>query len=94
MSEDSPIEKGDTVLVQPGTYTELISLGKSGSDSQRITLKANGDVTLRDPNPNSGGFPEGVIQSPGQSNWVIDGFRIENTSWAGISLSDAKNITV
>ena len=94
VSEDSPINPGDTVLVQPGTYTELISLGKSGSDSQRITLKANGDVTLRDPNPNSGGFPEGVIQSPGQSNWVIDGFRIENTSWAGISLSDAKNITV
>ena len=94
VSEDSPIAAGDTVLVQPGTYTELINLGKSGSDSQRITLKANGDVTLRDPNPNSGGFPEGVIQSPGQSNWVIDGFRIENTSWAGISLSDAKNITV
>ncbi|MGB3639470.1 MAG: right-handed parallel beta-helix repeat-containing protein [Rivularia sp. (in: cyanobacteria)] len=94
VSEDSPIAAGDTVLVQPGTYTELISLGKSGSDSQRITLKANGEVTLRDPNPNSGGFPEGVIQSPGQSNWVIDGFRIENTSWAGISLSDAKNITV
>jgi hypothetical protein len=94
VSEDSPIGAGDTVLVQPGTYTELISLGKSGSDSQRITLKANGDVTLRDPDPNSGGFPEGVIQSPGQSNWVIDGFRIENTSWAGISLSDAKNMTV
>ncbi len=94
VSEDSPIAAGDTVLVQPGTYTELISLGKSGSDSQRITLKANGDVTLRDPDPNSGGFPEGVIQSPGQSNWVIDGFRIENTSWAGISLSDARNITV
>ncbi|MEA5593842.1 right-handed parallel beta-helix repeat-containing protein [Rivularia sp. UHCC 0363] len=94
VSEDSPINPGDTVLVQPGTYTELISLGKSGSDAQRITLKANGEVTLRDPDPNSGGFPEGVIQSPGQSNWVIDGFRIENTSWAGISLSDAKNITV
>lgn len=94
VSEDSPINPGDTVLVEPGTYTELISLGKSGSDSQRITLKANGDVTLRDPDPNNGGFPEGVIQSPGQSNWIIDGFRIENTSWAGISLSDAKNITV
>ncbi|MEO1432272.1 MAG: right-handed parallel beta-helix repeat-containing protein [Cyanobacteria bacterium J06633_8] len=94
VSEDSPIAPGDTILVQPGTYTELISLGKSGTDSQRITLKANGDVTLRDPNPNSGGFPEGVIQSPGQSNWVIDGFRIENTSWAGISLRDAKNMTV
>ena len=94
VSEDSPIAPGDTVLVQPGTYTELISLGKSGSDSQRITLKANGDVTLRDPDPNNGSFPEGVIQSPGQSNWIIDGFRIENTSWAGISLSDPKNITV
>ncbi|WP_235595961.1 right-handed parallel beta-helix repeat-containing protein [Mastigocoleus testarum] len=95
VGKDSPIKAGDTVLVQPGTYTELITLGKSGeSGSGRITLKANGDVTLKDPNPTKGGFREGVIQSAGKSHWVIDGFRIENTSWAGISLRDAEDITV
>ncbi len=95
VSESSPVKGGDTILVQPGTYTELITLGKSG-DSQLgdITLKANGDVTLRDPDPNNGFFREGVIQSAGKGNWVIDGFRIENTSWAGISLRDAYNMTV
>ncbi|KOP25299.1 hypothetical protein AMR41_18030 [Hapalosiphon sp. MRB220] len=95
VNESSPVKAGDTILVQPGTYTELITLGKSG-DSQLgdITLKANGDVTLRDPDPKNGFFREGVIQSAGKGNWVIDGFRIENTSWAGISLRDAYNMTV
>ncbi|MFB2773495.1 right-handed parallel beta-helix repeat-containing protein [Pelatocladus sp. BLCC-F211] len=95
VNETSPVKAGDTILVQPGTYTELITLGKSG-DGQLgdITLKANGDVTLRDPDPNNGFFREGVIQSAGKGNWVIDGFRIENTSWAGIALRDAYNMTV
>ncbi|WP_315789598.1 choice-of-anchor Q domain-containing protein [Fischerella sp. JS2] len=95
VNEKSPVKAGDTILVQPGTYTEIITLGKSGdSKLGDITLKANGDVTLRDPDPNSGFFREGVIQSAGKGNWVIDGFRIENTSWAGISLRDAYNMTV
>ncbi|WP_460205171.1 choice-of-anchor Q domain-containing protein [Scytonema sp. NUACC21] len=95
VSEDSPVKAGDTVLVQPGTYTELVTLEKSGdSQSGHITLKANGDVTLRDPDPVEGGFREGVIQSVGEGYWVIDGFRVENTSWAGISLRDANNMIV
>ncbi|WP_414582785.1 right-handed parallel beta-helix repeat-containing protein [Scytonema sp. PCC 10023] len=94
VSEDSAIKAGDTILVQPGTYTELVTLGKSGSESGNITLKANGDVTVRDPDPIEGGFREGVIQSVGKGHWVIDGFRIEDTSWAGISLRDSNDITV
>jgi hypothetical protein len=89
------LKAGDTILVQPGTYTELITLGKSGnSESGHITLKANGNVTLRDPDPINGGFREGVIQSANKGYWNIDGFRIENTSWAGISLRDANNMIV
>ncbi len=95
VSEKSSVKAGDTILVQPGTYTEIVTLGKSGnSDSGNITLKANGDVTLRDPDPSNGGFREGVIQSTNKGYWVIDGFRIENTSWAGISLADANNMIV
>ena len=95
VDEDSPVKAGDTILVKPGTYTELITLEKSGNDkSGDITLKADGDVTLRDPDSKQGGFREGVIQSAGKSHWTIDGFRIENTSWAGISLRDAAHMTV
>ncbi|QLE54721.1 right-handed parallel beta-helix repeat-containing protein [Nostoc sp. TCL26-01] len=91
----SPVKAGDTILVQPGTYTGLITLGKSGSSTGgKITLKANGKVIIRDPDPINGGFREGVIQAAGKSYWVIDGFRIENTSWAGIALRDASNIIV
>lgn len=94
VGEKSAIKAGDTILVQPGTYTELVTLGKSGSESGKITLKANGDVTVRDPDAIEGGFREGVIQSVGKGHWVIDGFRIEDTSWAGISLRDANDMIV
>ena len=95
VSDKSSVKGGDTILVQPGTYTELITLGKSGSSNLgNITLKANGNVTLEDPDPNNGGFEKGVIQSAGKGYWVIDGFRIENTSWAGICLRDANNMTI
>lgn len=95
VSDKSSVKAGDTILVQPGTYNELIDLGKSGnSASGNITLKANGNVTLHDPDPNNGGFGEGVIHSSGKGYWTIDGFRIENTSWAGIALQDANNMIV
>ncbi|WP_346292645.1 right-handed parallel beta-helix repeat-containing protein [Sphaerothrix gracilis] len=95
VSQKSPVEAGDTVLVQSGTYREIIDLEKSGNSQQgHITLKADGNVVLQDPNPNKGGFRKGVIQSAGESHWIIDGFRIENTSWAGISLRDADNMIV
>lgn len=94
-SSDSPIQAGDTIKVESGVYTELVTLGKSGNSTLgNITLKADGAVTLRDPDPTQGGFREGVIQSAGKGYWTIDGFRIENTSWAGISLRDANNMTV
>jgi hypothetical protein len=94
-SNNSSVSAGDTILVQPGTYTELITLGKSGDDELgHITLKANGNVTLLDPDPINGDFREGVIQSANMGYWVIDGFEIKNTSWAGIALSDANNMIV
>lgn len=95
VSEKSPVKPGNTVLVQQGTYTELITLAKSGnSKSGHIKLKAKGNVILRDPDSINGGFGEGVIQSEGKGYWVIEGFRIENTSWAGISLRDANDMIV
>jgi hypothetical protein len=94
VSANSPVKAGDTILVQAGTYTEIITLGKSGNWSGHIKLKANGNVILRDPDSFYGSFGEGVIQSAGKGFWIIDGFRIENTSWAGIALRDAKNMII
>ncbi|MBR8837711.1 MAG: right-handed parallel beta-helix repeat-containing protein [Stigonema ocellatum SAG 48.90 = DSM 106950] len=95
VSQKSPVKPGNTILVQPGTYTEIIDIGKSGdSTSGNITLKANGNVTLQDPDPSSNDFGRGVIHSSGKSYWVIDGFLIQNTGWAGIALQDAKNMIV
>ena len=91
----SSVKPGDTVLVKPGTYTELITLDKSGNEELgHITLKADGNVILKDPDPIVGDFKEGVIQSANRGFWIIDGFRIENTSWAGISLRNANNMIV
>lgn len=98
VSAQSPVQPGNTILVQPGTYTELITLGKSGnSQAGHIRLKANGtigSVKLRDPDSINGGFGEGVIQSISKGYWIIDGFRVENTSWAGIALRDANDMIV
>ncbi|MBV6622893.1 MAG: right-handed parallel beta-helix repeat-containing protein [Rivularia sp. (in: Bacteria)] len=95
VSQGSPVIAGDKILVKPGTYTELINLDKSGDDELgHITLKADGEVILKDPDPINGNFREGVIQSASEGFWIIDGFRIEDTSWAGISLRDANNMIV
>ncbi|MEO0686087.1 MAG: right-handed parallel beta-helix repeat-containing protein, partial [Cyanobacteria bacterium J06649_11] len=56
--------------------------------------KADGNVILKDPDPVVGNFREGVIQSANRGYWIIDGFRIEDTSWAGISLRNANNMIV
>ena len=93
--DSSPVDAGDTIVVLPGTYVETITLEKSGNDVDgHITLVAQGSVVLQDPDPLVGGFREGVIQSADQGFWIIDGFRIENSSWAGIALRDANDMIV
>ena len=97
LNEDSELKGGDTLLVEPGVYTGNFTIEKSGEDGNPITIEANGEpgsVILRDPEPTVGGFREGVIQAAGQENLNIEGFRIEDTSWAGISIRDGRNITV
>ncbi len=95
VASNSVVKAGDTITVRPGTYTEQVTLGKSGNSTNgNITLKANGNVILVDPNPTGGSFEDGTIQSYGQSYWDINGFTIKNSPWAGIALHDAKNMIV
>ncbi|MGF1493573.1 MAG: right-handed parallel beta-helix repeat-containing protein [Microcoleaceae cyanobacterium] len=97
-SEASVVSAGDTILVQSGTYAEIVDLQKSGNAEEgHIVLKADREVTLVDPDPNTffGEFwNEGVIEAEGQGFWVVDGFRIENSSFAGISLRDANDMVI
>jgi parallel beta-helix repeat protein len=60
---------GDTILVQPGTYTESVESKRDGSTSSPITFKANGAVTVRPPAGSPGFFVS-------HDHIIIDGFTV------------------
>ncbi|MEM9005241.1 MAG: right-handed parallel beta-helix repeat-containing protein [Cyanobacteria bacterium P01_F01_bin.86] len=95
-SEASPVDAGDTILVGEGTYTEKVELEKSGNaEAGHIHLKADGEVIIKESTPDiRETWNEGVIDSVGQGFWVIDGFTIKDSSWAGISLRDANDMVI
>ena len=94
VASNSPVQPGDTIIVRTGWYVESLELGKSGTSSARITLKNEGDVYLNDPTPTSGWWQTGVLMANGKSNWNIEGFKVQNSSWGGITLRSCSNITV
>jgi parallel beta-helix repeat protein len=60
---------GDTILVQPGTYTESVESKRDGSDNAPITFQANGVVTVRPPTGTPGFFVS-------HDHLIIDGFTV------------------
>lgn len=73
------ISAGDTVNIKGGTYNEYIVINKSGTSSSPITLKANpGEIPIIE-----GGGQYGGIMIDQQTNIVIDGLVIRNTSAQG-----------
>ncbi|MGE0681061.1 MAG: right-handed parallel beta-helix repeat-containing protein [Candidatus Binatia bacterium] len=60
---------GDTILVQPGTYTESVESKRDGSFSGPITFQANGAVTIRPPTGTPGFFVS-------HDYTIIDGFTV------------------
>lgn len=90
----SPIVGGDTVLIEPGTYTENVSIEKSGTDSARITLKAKGAVTVVDPDYEGHNWQTGVIVATNQRNLTLDGIRVSRAGWGGFTLRSCANVTV
>ena len=79
---------GQTVIVNPGTYNEQVTVANSGTSGNPVTLKAAtpGTATV------TGGV-DGFVVS-GKSYVTIDGFTVTATSGVGIKLSSASNLVI
>jgi parallel beta-helix repeat protein len=79
---------GQTVIVNPGSYSEQVTVANSGTAGNPVTLKAAtaGTVTVT-------GGTDGFVVS-GKSYVTIDGFTVTGTSGIGIKLSSSNNLVV
>jgi parallel beta-helix repeat protein len=78
---------GDTVLVNPGTYAEVVSPPKSGAAGSPITFRAAGPGVVV-----SGGASQFKISS---RSWItVDGFTVTGTTVDGIAVSSSTNIVL
>ena len=96
VNASSPAGPGDTILIQPGSYTELVDIQKNGSPSARLTIKGNGSlgsVRVIDPVRNRG-WQSGTIELHSKHDINIEGLRVEMSGWGGITIMRSTNITV
>jgi parallel beta-helix repeat protein len=79
---------GTSVKVNPGTYSEQVTIPASGTAAQPFTVTAvtPGTVTV------SGGVHGFVVT--GHSYVTIDGFNVTGTSGEGFDLSASSNLTI
>jgi len=76
---------GDTVYVKEGNYNEKITVNNSGSPGNFITFMAypGHTVTIDGTGLSIPGW-EGLVEIRGKSYINISGFRIVNSTWAGV----------
>src|SRR5262245_45733647 len=77
---------GDTVLVAPGTYFEVIKLNKEG-----ITLQAGGRDVIIDGEKSP---DDTTLVSINGSSCVMQGFNVRNSNRTGIGVYSATNVRV
>lgn len=98
MSAQSPVQPGDVVIVMEGVYDEQVRFQKSGLPGKLIRVRTDGRVVFRDPDPASGewgvGHMESVLHVQDQANLIIEGFRIEGSWHFGIGLYGVENVVV
>lgn len=80
------LEAGDTVLVREGTYNEKVAVQNSGSPGNFIVFMAypGEEVTVDAEGENISIFGQGAFQANNQDYIMIHGFRVINSSGAGI----------
>lgn len=81
--------QGDTIFVEPGTYTEDVVVDRSLS-----LVGENPRNTIIDASGLSHGVDIDGMNHPGLSHVVVTGFTIENANFSGILITNASAITI
>jgi parallel beta-helix repeat protein len=84
------VQAGDTVLINPGTYTGGITVDTSGTASEPITFRANGAGVIIE---GSGGERDAFFIT-----WadyvVVEGLTIQHATRAGMRIDNSHHVTV
>jgi parallel beta-helix repeat protein len=86
----SLVEAGDTVLVNPGTYTGGITIETSGTASEPITFRANGAGVVI----NGSGGERDAFFITWADYIVVDGLTIQNATRAAVRIDNSHHVTV
>jgi hypothetical protein len=84
------VQAGDTVLINPGTYTGGITVDTSGTASEPITFRANGAGVIVS---GSGGERDAFFITEADYI-VVEGLTIQNANRAGLRISLSDHVTV
>jgi len=90
------VNPGDTVLVRGGTYSERVTLTKSGTSAAWITFKNyQGETPVID---GSGitisGYDSGLFDISSASFITLDGFTVRDSNHCGISVHRSHHVTI
>jgi hypothetical protein len=84
------VQAGDTVLINPGTYTGGITVDASGTASEPITFRANGAGVVI----NGSGGERDAFFITWADYTVVDGLTIQNATRAGMRIDNSHHVTV
>ncbi len=84
------VSAGDTVLINPGTYTGGITVDIGGTASEPITFRANGAGVVI----NGSGGERDAFFITGADYIVVEGLTIQNATRAGMRIDASHHVTV
>jgi len=82
---------GDTVIVQPGVYTQNVKITRGGSHNTPVTYRANGGVTL-DGVAGSGTY--GTLDFNGVTDVIVDGISVTSSPSHGVYVHASGAVTL
>jgi len=84
------VQAGDTVLINPGTYTGGVTVETSGTASEPITFRANGAGVVI----NGSGGERDAFFITWADYIVVDGLTIQNATRAAVRIDNSQHVTV